>query len=172
MQRKLTWLVSVSLGGCVAGVVLWVMSSMIGVESFNLQDQTNSSTAELIGTRHQCQEKLTELDLLRNSSRSCQTDEDCDLLIDGNLTFGQCFIPVRADKLELVAVELEELGWHCRDSYYSHCGHMFAYATCQGNTCSVEYIDRVGQSSLQELQEQTIKSIDEDFQAETDKDDS
>ena len=172
MHRIFTWLFSVFVGGCIAGAVLWVTASMIEVESSILPDQTNRSGVELIGTRHQCNEKLTELDQAINSSKSCKTDNDCVLLMDGNLTFSQCFISVQNEKVELVSANLEEFKKHCRDSYNTGCGHMFAYATCQKDICSVDYIERASQRSVQELQEQTLKSIDENFQVEDDRDDS
>ena len=154
-----------------AGVVLWVMSSMIEVEPTTLQSQTNGMGVELFGTRNQCNNKLSELNQAVNNSKSCQTADDCVLLMDGNRTFSKCFISVQSEELELVVAKFEEFKHHCRDSYITGCGHMTAYPTCQDGVCSSEHIGRASQRSGQELIEHTLKTINEDLQIEDDRGD-
>ena len=159
MHHRFIWPISIFVGGCVGVLVLWIMSSMVEVEPSILLDQPANSGVELIRTRHQCNKKFTELNEAVNNSKSCQIDQDCILVMDGNLTFNQCFISIQRGKAELVSAKLGEFKTHCRHSWMSGCGHSFAGATCQNRVCTVEYIEGAPRISLEKLKQQTIKSI-------------
>ena len=164
MHHRFIWLLSITAGGCVGILVLWVMSSMVEMEPLSLLDQTERSAVQLIGTRHQCNEKFTELNRAITNSNSCQLDSDCALVMDSSLTFNQCFISVQSGKAGLVSAKLEETNMHCRDSSISACGHSTASAVCKNNICAVENFEGVPRISLQKLKQQTMKSISENLQ--------
>ena len=144
-------------------MVLWVMSSMVEVEPSILWDQPARTGVELIGTRHQCNMKLTELSEAITNSKSCQIDKDCVLVMDGSLTFNQCFISVQRGNAELVSAKLGDFKTHCRHTWISGCGHSFAGATCQNRVCTVGYIEGAPRISLEKLKQQTINSITENL---------
>ena len=98
-------------------LVLWVMSSMVEMEPLTLLDQTDRSAVQLIGTRHQCNEKFTELNRAIINSNSCRLDSDCALVMDSSLTFNQCFISVQRGKAELVSAKLGDFKTHCRHTF-------------------------------------------------------
>ena len=164
MHHRFNWLISIIAGGCVGILVLWVMSSMVEVEPLIPLDQTDMPAVQLIGTRHQCNESFTELNRVIINSNSCQLDSDCALLMDSSLTFNQCFISVQSEKAGLVFAKLKEANMHCHDSSISACGHSTASAICKNKVCAVGTVEGVPRISLQELNQQTMKSINEDLQ--------
>ena len=160
MYQRLIWPISITFGVCVALLVLWVTASLIEAEPSNLQDQTERSSVQLIGTRGQCTTKTTELHRAISNSRSCQIDEDCALIMDSARTFNQCFISVQRSKVELVSVKLAEFKTNCRDLSLSICGHLGGAATCRGNICTAEDLPRI---SLEKLVDETMTSLNEDL---------
>ena len=160
MYQRFIWPISITFGVCVALLVLWVTASLIEAEPSNLQDQTDRSTVQLIGTRSQCNAKTTELNRAISNSKSCQIDEDCALLVDSARTFNQCFISVQSSKVELVSVKLAEFKTHCRDSSYSICGHLFGAAICRDSICTAEDVPRI---SLEKLVDETMTSLSTDL---------
>jgi len=164
MHHRVTWFLSIIVGGCVGVLVLWIMSSMVEVKPTNLPDEPDSSVVQLIGTRYQCNEKLTQLNQAITNSSACQIDDDCVLVMDSSLTFGQCFISVQSEKAGLVSAKLKETKMHCHDPGFSACGHSTANATCRNNICAVENFQGVPRISLQKLKRQTMKSISENLQ--------
>ena len=163
MHRRFSWLLSFFVGGCVTVLVLWIMSTMVEVEPYIVRDQKARSVTQLIGTRHQCNEKITELDRAITNSKSCQLDNDCVLVMDSSLTFGQCFISVKSGKAELVNVKLREVRLNCRSSWVTACGHSVAAAICQNSICTVENFEGLPGIGLDELEKQTMKSIGENL---------
>jgi hypothetical protein len=164
MHQRFIWLFSITAGGCVAVLVLWIMSSMVEMEPPILLDQKDGAVVQLIGTRHLCNKKLTELDQAITNSNSCLIDNDCVLVMDSRLTFSQCFISVQSGKEGLVSAKLGETKIHCRDESISACGHSTASAICKNNICAVENFEGVPRISLQTLKQQTMKSISENLQ--------
>ena len=160
MHHRFIWLISIFFGGCLAVLVLWVTASLIEVEPSSLQDQTDLSGVELIGTRDQCNTKFTELNRVMSNSTSCQKNEDCALMMDSNRTFNQCFISVQSKKVELVSAKLEEFKTHCRDSSWSSCGHSFGVAICRDSICTAEDVPRI---SLEKLVDETMTLISKDL---------
>lgn len=164
MHHRFNWLISIIAGGCVGILVLWVMSSMVEMEPLIPLGQTDMPAVQLIGTRHQCNEKFTELNRAVTNFNSCQLDSDCALVMDSSLTFNQCFISVQSEKAGLVSAKLKEANMHCHDSSISACGHSTASAICKNNVCAIENFEGVPRISLQKLKQQTMKSINEDLQ--------
>ena len=160
MHQRFIWPISITFGVCVALLVLWVTASLIEAEPSNLQDQTDRSAVQLIGTRSQCVTKTTELNNAISNSKSCQIDEDCALLMDSGRTFNQCFISVQSSKVEFVSVKLADYKTHCRDGSYSICGHLFSVATCQDSICTAEEVPRI---SLEKLVDETMTNVSKDF---------
>lgn len=164
MYQRFIWPISITFGVCVALLVLWVTASLIEAEPSNLQDQTDRSSVQLIGTRSQCTTKTTELNRAISNSRSCLKDNDCVLVMDSSLTFGQCFISVQNGQAGLVSAKLEETKMNCRHSSITACGHSTASAICKDNVCAVENFDARPLISLHKLKQQTMKSINENLQ--------
>ena len=164
MHRRFNWLISIAVGGFVGVFILWIMSSMVEFEPQILSDQPDRPVVQLIGTRQLCNEHFLELNQLIADSNSCQTDSDCELVMDSSLTFGNCFISVQSEQATLVSGKLRETGMNCRSSRFSACGHSTANAICKDNVCEVGDFDAMPRISLQTLQHQTMKSIDENLQ--------
>ncbi len=160
MHQRFIWPISITFGICISLLVFWVTASLIETEPSSLQDQTERSSVELIGTRSQCTASAKELDRALSNARSCQIDEDCSLIMDSARTFNQCFISVDSSRVELVSDKLAEFKTHCRDSSISICGHMFGAATCRDSICTAEEVPRI---SLEKLVDETLTSLSKDL---------
>jgi hypothetical protein len=165
MRDRLIWLLSLLAGGCIAISVLWVMSSLIDVESAIPQVESDTQTVNLIRSPNHCNQMYTDANQALFNSRSCQTDDDCALVRDRHQVLGQCFASVQREKVDLVSAELKQF-WACSSkSGSSICGHVSAIATCRESTCMVELLPRIG---LEVLKEQTLTTINESLQVEED----
>jgi len=161
-NSSLNWLFSITIGACVAILVLWSMSSLVDMQSFEVLQRKDSSSARLIGTRHLCYEALSDLDREIPKSNSCQTDDDCLLLMAHSSSFSQCSIAVQSAKKEIVSSKLRQARWHCGHRPFFSCRHSNAVAVCQNNICTVEplnLMDDFRVISFRQLETQTMNSI-------------
>jgi hypothetical protein len=166
MHDQFKWLLSILAGVSIAILVLWIMSSMIDVESSIPQRKADTQTVSLIRSPSYCNQIYTDANKALFNSRSCQTDEDCALVRDESQVLGQCFVSVRRGKADLVSEALKKF-WACSRSGSSICGHLSPIATCQENICMVEYLPRIG---LEELKKQTLTTINQSLDVEDNRD--
>ena len=108
MHDKLIWLLSLLAGGCIAVSVLWIMSSLIDVDSPIPQAEMDTQTVNLIRSPSHCNQIYTGANQALFNSRSCNTDDDCALVRDRTQVLGQCFASVQREKVDLVSAALEQ----------------------------------------------------------------